>query len=1001
MMSIYRNVGTALLRAATKPLTEVPAWWPDLGDADSCSAWLRVVWSDGQFAAGVRQASPALAQTLDAVCAGEQVRSRAVRRAAASAVRYLLRAVGRPTPFGLFAGVAPAVVGHTLKVRWGSDHRTVMRADADLVHNIVRRLEEMPAIRKRLTVVLNNLTTRRGDHLHVQWGGPMGATVRRTPATDLVERLAARPVIFADLCDALTEAFPGSEPARAERLLESLLEKRFLVSSLRAPMTEPDPLTHVIRELRAAGATETPEAADLLVSLDAARQGISRHNQAPPAAQPVLADEVERALRAVAADARWTTAVDLVLDVEMEVPGRVVRDMERAADVLLRLSRHPDGQGAWNDFQVAFWERYGTGTLVPLKEVVGLVAGLGYPHSYPGSRRPAPRSGVSERDQRLLHLAWKAAATGQEEIVLTGGTVDHLAGGTAKTEAPAHVEMCARIHATDVDALERGDYDLVVTPARSAGTLTSRFTPAATGSGLEGVYRTMPAEIDGAVRAQMSFPGLYPHTESVARIPAYLDHVMPMGEVRASDDPAQIIDVDDLAVTATSSRLHLVSVSRRQVIDPQVFHAMALEKQPPLLARFIAHLVRAFGPRWSGFDWGPAAASLPFLPRVRYRRTVLSPARWLLTRDNVPTEGDWSAALTDWRTTWSCHRPVDLRDDDRTLRLDLDVSAHAELLRQHVDQRGEAVLTEAPPADAFGWIGGHAHEIAIPLASTLPPRPNPLTGPLPLLTNQASAPLLDRPHGRWVCTHLYTHPDQHEEVIRLLPCLAESLGHPPWWFIRYLTPTDTDHLRLRVRAADPEQHGTLADTVWQWAAQLRDQGLISDAVLTSYRPEIGRYGPGSAMEAAERVFAADSRFVAALITAGGSGQAATAVSIVDLALGFLGRDQGLRHLVARRAPSRPVDRSVAAVVRHEVRAGAPAGRGWSPVVAEAWDRRAEALADYRKFLPEELDPAAVLDSLLHMHHNRMRGVDRDDEAVCRQLARQAAVAALAREEHSA
>ncbi|MFD8592475.1 lantibiotic dehydratase [Streptomyces sp. NPDC059637] len=972
-----------------------------MDDADMCRAWLRMVWSDEHFAAGVRQASPDLALTLDAICAHEQVRSRTVRRAAASAVRYLLRAVGRPTPFGLFAGVAPATLGHAAKVRWGSNHQAVMRADADLVHGIVRRLEDMPAIRKRLTVAVNNLVTRRGNHLHVQWGGPMGATVRRTPATDLVERLAAWPIVFAELRDALAEAFPESDPARAESLLESLMEKRFLVSALRAPMTEPDPLIHVIRELRAVDAARVPEAASLLASLETAQQGISSHNQAPPAAQPALREQVETALHAVATDARWTTAVDLVLDTDVQVPDRVVRHMEQAADVLLRLSRHPDGQGAWNDFQVAFWERYGTGTLVPVKDVVDPVAGLGYPHSYPGSRMPAPRTFVSERDQRLLHLAWRTAAIGQEEIVLTDDTVEYLAGRTTKTAAPAHVEMCARIHATDVDALERGDYHLVVTPARSAGTLTSRFTPAATGSGLEDAYRKMPAEVAGAVRAQMSFPGLYPHTESVARIPAYLDHVMPMGEVRSPDDPAQIIDVDDLAVTATSSRLHLVSISRRQVIDPQVFHAMALEKQPPLLARFIAHLVRAFGPRWSGFDWGPAAASLPFLPRVRYGRTVLSPARWLLTRNSLPAGEDWNAALADWRTTWSCDGTVDLRDDDRTLRLDLDVPAHAELLRQHLEQRGEAVLTEAPPPDAFGWIGGHAHEVAVPLASTLPPRPNPLTGPLPVLTNKASAPVLDTPHGRWVCIHLYTHPDQHEEVIRLLPRLAEPLGDPPWWFIRYLTPTDTDHLRLRVRAADPEQHGTLTHTIGQWAAQLRGRGLIADAVLTSYRPEIGRYGPGRAMEAAERLFAADSRFVAALITAGEGGQAATAVSMVDLALGFLGPEKGLRHLVARRAPSRPVDRFVTTLVQQGVQAGDPAGRAWSSAVAEIWRQRAKALADYRKTLPGELGPAAVLDSLLHMHHNRMRGVGRDDEAVCRQLARQAAVAALARKGNSA
>ena len=41
------------------------------------------------------------------------------------------------------------------------------------------------------------------------------------------------------------------------------------------------------------------------------------------------------------------------------------------------------------------------------------------------------------------------------------------------------------------------------------------------------------------------------------------------------------------------------------------------------------------------------------------------------------------------------------------------------------------------------------------------------------------------------------------------------------------------------------------------------------------------------------------------------------------------------------------------------------------------------------------DVNAVLESLLHMHHNRLRGVNRDDEKVCRRIARQAALACLA------
>ncbi len=47
---------------------------------------------------------------------------------------------------------------------------------------------------------------------------------------------------------------------------------------------------------------------------------------------------------------------------------------------------------------------------------------------------------------------------------------------------------------------------------------------------------------------------------------------------------------------------------------------------------------------------------------------------------------------------------------------------------------------------------------------------------------------------------------------------------------------------------------------------------------------------------------------------------------------------------------------------------------------------------YRKALDADADFTHVLESLLHIHHNRYRGIDRDGEGACRRLARQAALA---------
>jgi hypothetical protein len=63
--------------------------------------------------------------------------------------------------------------------------------------------------------------------------------------------------------------------------------------------------------------------------------------------------------------------------------------------------------------------------------------------------------------------------------------------------------------------------------------------------------------------------------------------------------------------------------------------------------------------------------------------------------------------------------------------------------------------------------------------------------------------------------------------------------------------------------------------------------------------------------------------------------------------------------------------------------------------AGPWRQRAETVAVYRKTLDANADTTHILESLLHIHHNRYRVIDRDGEGTCRRLARQAALARAA------
>ncbi|WP_018687080.1 lantibiotic dehydratase [Actinokineospora enzanensis] len=990
---LYTPTPVALLRAATSPLAALPHDWPDLTDLDSCRAWLDRVLADDQFATAVTQ-STGLAHTL-ARLHTDSIGANRIRRATKTIARFLLRASGRPTPHSTWAGVAPVDSGPAA-VRWGSQHRLTARPDADWLRDLITTLETSPLL-EHLTVVRTDLRTIRGDQVEIP-NGQNRVQLGYSPAVKYIDQLTRHPTRVHDLLDALTQRFPTGDRAAARALVNELIHHGLLITSLRAPSTVTDPLGHLITTLSAGHPDPGP--GDLLTDLTAIHDALTQHNAVnDPAERAALRQSLTTRMRVHSAKGRSPLALDLRLDCDLRIPRTVAHDAARGASALLRLSRHPHGHPIWRQYHRLFCDRYGLGTVVPLADVLCPAAGLGYPASYPGSGIPEPMQPASPRDSRLLALAWSAFAEGDHEIVLTEASLRAVTGNPEITPPP-HVEIAVRIQAESLDALDNGTYTLAISPARAGGTLTGRFLPL-TGHDLDTAYVDLPPSTADAVRAQLSFAPRYPFAENISRVPAYLTKVLPLGEhpTAATTDP---IELGDLAVTATRDRLHLVSASSSRVVEPEVLHALALDKQPPVIVRFLAHLSRGYDTTWTRLDWGPAAADLPFLPRVRFANCVLAPARWRITgADLPPAQADLDAAcitVDNWRRKWRCPITVELHDDDRPLRLTLSIPAHVALLRDHVEQHGHADLTEAVQGADLGWLG-HAHEIAIPLRSSRPSAPHPVLTTAPRLTNRGGQ-LPAAPDARWLSIKVFTHPERMNHLIsNHIPALLRALGgDPSWWFIRYRSEHEADHLRLRI----PSSPGNL-DRTARWASHLHDHGLTGRVTFDTYHPESGRYGEGQALDAAEQVFAADSIVAFHILDqlAQVPPPALAAAGMIHTARDFLGPTSGARWLTSRRpvmqaaSPAR-LDPAlvVATTTLSRVDPTTPPPE-WSDALARAWRERGRLLRQYAGTLPGPSTDNA-LESLLHMHHNRVVGVDPDNEHLARRLARQVMQAAQAR-----
>ncbi|MFF4693437.1 lantibiotic dehydratase [Streptomyces sp. NPDC001307] len=1000
---MYHAVDAGMIRASAFPLSATLPPWPDLdgdtaADAIRWKEWIARVWADDTRAAAIEVASPALVGAIRQALSDERPRLRAVRRTAISLTRYLLRMQYRATPSGLLAGPAPLRTGSRERARWGTAHRAFARPDSQWLHDVIAALERDPQVLRALPVVVNPTCTVRGGHVTVlhQPGtdGPTDTRLRRTPAVQAVLDLARSEITVGDLVDKLSSDYPDAPPAVIENMLRDLVAHRVLLSSLHAPMTCDDALGHLIGQLEAADV-----ASAMTRKLRQIGTLVAWHDKSPTSGQRSLRRQATEQMTALTGITERTLAVNLRPDCDIVLPEAVTREAEKALGVMARMTPFPHGSPAWKDYRTRFLERYSMGAIVPLRDLIDPDTGLGYPVSYRGTLLKRPVLATTRRDEHLLALAQGTALNDQREVVLSQEDIDALSLGEP-TQVPAHVELCFSVRSPSPEDLACGDFTLsTVGLSLGAGTTTGRFLTMLERPDRErmiAAYAGMPTLTAGAVRGQVSSPPLRVQTYNVGRAPAILPNVLAVGE----HNPTAALKVDDLGVVADSQRLYLVALSTSQPIELCVMNAVELSNATHPLTRFLCELSRSHTAALIPFSWG-TAAQLPFLPEVRVGRTILSAACWRLRTRDLDGDSPWSFRFTNWRVRYGVPHTVYLGSDDRRLRLDLDLPAHVQLLRADLERYGAVVLHEAPPKDAYGWVG-RAHEVTIPFATDQTPAPAPACRPDAVVSRD-----LGRLPGasRWAYLKLYGNPDRACAVLAPhLPRLLLEFGSqaPDVWFSRYADPDP--HLRVRLRLTSPEAFGEAVERTAVWADELRREGLIQRVQWDTDTPETGRYGTGATLEAAERCFAADSAAAIAQLVLpipDSHKPAVTAASMVDIATAFLGScpagrawlttnflkgegaacSRDVQDLAVRLATA-DADQTAAAL--RELPRGAH--------VAGTWALRRRHLGEYRQALEEAgTDPAHVLPSLLHMHHNRAVGIDPDAEAVCRRLARTAAL----------
>jgi thiopeptide-type bacteriocin biosynthesis protein len=874
--------------------------------------------------------------------APESERGQKVERAL---VRYVVRMVGRATPFGLFAGCSLGTLGpqSRLALVEQARYQRHTRLDMDYLFALTEALGRQPELRHTVVYRPNSSLYRAAGRVRYAEARLRDkersyhlVAVESNDYLDATLDRARQGASAASLAAALVEADPEISREEADGFIGELIDNQLLVSDLSPAVTGPEPVHDLVDQCRrqpAAGhvADRLEQGLTALADIDGAGLGV----------EPERYRAVARLFDDLPAKAELARLfqVDLVKPMTAATLGpAVLEEIVRGVHLLRQQARRPSPSDKLARFREAFENRYQTQE-VPLVEALDEEVGVGFDAATaPGAEAgpllegislvpvgPGPTVPLEARHAVLVRKFEEARRQGAQEMVLEPDDLEALRSNDPPP-LPAAFAVTALVAAASEDALDRGEFRVLLGGAvgPSGARLLGRFchADAALRRHVEQHLRAEEALEPGAVFAEVVH---LPEGRigNVLCRPVLRSYEIPyLGRSGAAAE--QQIPITDLLVSVPAGQIILRSARLGCRVFPRLSSAHNYAFRSLGVYKFLCELQGQGVTTGLGWDWGVLNGAA-FLPRVVTGRLVLARARWLVAQKELRSlAGARGAArfqaVQAWRAERRLPRFVLLSDGDNELPIDLENVLSVETWIDLIKGRDQAVLVEMYPGPEQLWThspeGRFVHELVIPFVRT--PEDAARPEPSVVRTLETRSTPLTQPSGvrrayppgsEWLFAKFYTGSATADQVLRdLIGPIAQSAlrsgAADRWFFIRYGDPDW--HLRLRCHGAPERLHAEVLPTLLAAAAPLLDDGRIWRVQLDTYEPEIERYGGAEGVVLAERLFHADSEAVLAIVElltgdAGTDARWRLTLRGIAMLLADLGLSPDVQHAVLKSA----------------------------------------------------------------------------------------------------
>lgn len=798
-------------------------------------------------------------------------------------LKYMIRMSTRPTPFGLFSGVALGEFSDKTKiiVNQNSCIKDV-RVDTYWLNHIIHDLEKDINIVSNLNVKFNSICYVSGDRLKNPYFSnhgdieKMGDSIGKNNIlyTDLIKLIKENTrnfISYNGLKEVIKNVYQGVPEDVIDYTLMQLIENEYLMTDLRIPAYCDDTLKHVIDVLKTSKCTS-----EHLICMEELYDLLKKY---------LITDDKLSALKNIYFYMKNIYKTKNYLEVnkglclsENYLDNNIKNRLQNFINDFSLLSVESSEYSVLNKFKGAFSEEYGLNVEVPLTEVIDS-------NGFNGLELIENEYQISDREAMIKRIIdnkiMLSIMNGKEEVKLS---IDDFKNIPARKENHRSCKSCDMVfNIINQKCNSDSDYKLILgcnAGTSKAGKMFQRFYNVFDNNLINEYNEIYSKEIeltnDDYIIVEAREAATMGRINNV--INRYRNHEYYLALSCVNKDDGKEILMDDLCIGLDQDRnLYIKCVSKNKkckIIKDNVLNTNLNSKILGLLEAISYGYEDSIVKRVSYLYKNKYV----YIPRIIFDEVILSLKSWNFNDNdfNLSNYEDFKKSFYQIKKDYNIDNYIYFYEGDNKLLLDLNKEQHVEIIYKAIKKNRILNLSETfirNPDElivedlnkekyisefVFSFIQKQNSDKGSELSNF---KENLVYKNLALQNKNNRFRLYC---DGWVYIKLYGMGDRTNELLtQKLPKLIDNLEISKFFFLRYRD--EKNHLRLRLKFKDEQSAISQMHILNSWLNDIEDKCLINKTVFDVYEREINRYGGINLIENAEEIFNADSKFAIALL----------------------------------------------------------------------------------------------------------------------------------------